>query len=326
MLDVIRAESESQLDVSRENMMGKLGRAVEELAERLRNLLKMVELSLDFAEEDITLMPEEEMRVELQAIADDMDRLLNSYEQRRVIREGIRVVIVGRPNTGKSSLLNTILGEERVIVTEIPGTTRDHIEERVEYEGTLLQFVDTAGWRRDSDIVGQKGVEITEREIGKADIVLLLMDRSESLKREDREIINKVKKKNILTVLNKKDLNRRLDLKELGILIDSNGCIEISAKTGEGVASLMDVIVKRAVGSPDSWGNGAWLFRERQKEALKRSRDAVIRGLAAPKERLLEECIAIDIRESLDALGEIVGKTTPEHILNKIFEEFCIGK
>ncbi len=326
VLDVIRAECESQLNVSRENMMGKLGKAVDSILEKEMEIMKLVEVSLDFSEEDITIMASDELRKLIETVIYEMENLLDNYDNGKVLREGYRIVITGRQNAGKSTLLNTVLGEERAIVTEIPGTTRDKIEEYVTVNGLLLKFVDTAGWCKDHDIIGKRAIEITENEINKADTVLFLHDITREMNEEDTKIIKLIEKMDYIPVLNKVDLSPRASTGPIEKPISGRKALHISAKTGEGIDKLLDAIVSKALGSSGSKEGGTWLFRERQRDAVQRAKVSAEKAIEAIDTGLTSEYVAFDLRESIDALGEIIGKTTTDDILKAIFDDFCIGK
>ena len=256
-----------------------------------------------------------------------LQTLLRQAEQGKIFRDGISVVIVGLPNAGKSSLLNTLLQEERALVTAIPGTTRDTIEEYIDIQGVPVRIVDTAGIRQDADEVEQLGIERARKQIDQADLVLFMLDGKRGIEKEDRHLFETVKHKPLLLVANKSDLSSgKPDLSGLGENADSIACIPISAKLQQGIDDLKKSIFTIVVGGRDQWQEEGCAPNIRHKAALLNAKDAALRleeGLAT---QLTSDLLAIDLQECLDQLNGIVGITTTEDILDVIFEQFCLGK
>jgi tRNA modification GTPase len=237
-------------------------------------------------------------------------------------------VIAGRPNVGKSSLLNRLLGERRAIVTPIAGTTRDFIEETLEIAGIPVRLTDTAGIRPPEDAIEREGIDLLWERVETADAVLLLMDGSASLAPEDRELLVRMRDKTMIPVLNKSDLPQRLDEAQLGELLPAlcPPVVRISAKTGDGIDQLTGAIGELLLEAPAEEGSGAMIAHLRHRIVLERAGECLVRAREGLCSGISPELIALEIREALDALGEITGRTTPEEVLQKIFANFCIGK
>jgi tRNA modification GTPase len=255
-----------------------------------------------------------------------LERLLSTAERGKILREGISTVIAGRPNVGKSSLMNAFLRENRVIVTPVPGTTRDTIEEIINIEGIPLKVIDTAGMRKVRGIVEKEGVKRSRLYLERADLVLLILDGSETLAREDRELIEKVKNRNLVVVINKIDLPQKIEIEKAKKLLPGKKIIKISALYGNGLDSLEKYIGrmlwKGEIVSPQT----VIVTRARHKEALLQAQESIKKVVESLNSKMSEEFLALDLKAALDNLGEIIGETTSEDILDKIFSEFCIGK
>ncbi|MCD6319938.1 MAG: GTP-binding protein, partial [Candidatus Desulfofervidaceae bacterium] len=252
-------------------------------------------------------------------------QLLDSYRRGRVLREGALMAIVGKPNVGKSSLLNRLLREERAIVTPIPGTTRDVIEEVLNIKGIPVKIADTAGLRKTTDTIEAIGVERARQKIAEADIALWVVDASRPLDEEDMEIYQEIKEKNTILVLNKCDLPLKIEEKVLSDKFKNLPQVHISALYGEGIEKLETLISDCLLGKEATEGV-SFVPALRHKQALEKAYQAVNRVKEAISNQLPPVFISVDVQETLDALGEIVGETTPEDVLDYIFNQFCIGK
>lgn len=316
--DVINSRTEASLRGARNQLDGMLSQKVKELRAQLLNSSSFVELELDFAEEDIEFVNQNELLKRIDSIIIEIDTLLESYDFGRVIRDGVNVAIVGRPNVGKSSLLNYILKESRAIVSEIPGTTRDVIREEVSIEGILFRLFDTAGIRISEDTIEKEGILRSQETVRTADVVIFLEDVEQSESRDlYLDLLNFTSPNKILKVLNKIDL-----FKESPKPTD----VKISAKTGEGIENLFIKLKEIAIGSESYTEKTAIVTNLRHHNCLKKSRENLINARESILKKMSGEFISVDLRNAEMNLAEIIGEMTSEDILNNIFMKFCIGK
>ncbi|PLX99224.1 MAG: tRNA uridine-5-carboxymethylaminomethyl(34) synthesis GTPase MnmE [Desulfuromonas sp.] len=320
VIDLIQANSERAGRVAAAQLEGELSRRIHSLREPLLKLRSLVEAYIDFPEEDI---PEDPALVlaPAQEVLDSIGCLCASFDQGRIIRDGLGVLILGRPNVGKSSLLNALVGESRAIVTDIPGTTRDVLEETITLGGLTVRLMDTAGIRSSVDPIEQEGVRRAQGKLDQADLILLLIDGSRSLVKEDHDLLELCREKPLLIVRNKSDLGL-LPLSGPWSAFES---VDISAHSGAGMDSLRGKIVGRGGGEGSGSTESFFLCDRRHLEALTMCADALQR-FCSEWGHLSLDLLALDLREALDHLGVITGETTPEEVLNTIFSRFCIGK
>jgi len=326
---IVEAESEAALRAGLRLYEGTLGRRLRAIREELVRFAGLLELELDFAEEDVEFASRDELWELLGRVQEEVRRAVRSYRKGKRLVSGVRTVIVGPPNVGKSSLLNALLEEERALVTEIPGTTRDTVEEAVEIRGVLFRLVDTAGLRETADRVEILGIDRTWREVEKADLVLLVVDGSvEQASGEIEKIVRSVEDagSDRLLVVNKIDRGLRDWTRSV-----ARGWprVEVSALRGEGMEKLEELLVEIAVGRADDRQEveSEWLVTtSRQYEALVRAEEALKRAEKTLESGLSSEFTAFELREALDAIGEVTGDVTTDEILDRIFENFCIGK
>jgi tRNA modification GTPase len=332
--DLIQSRSALSHKASLTQLQGRLSSKVAELRDKLINLCGLEELELDFVEEGLEFLDKEKMSDEVKKVIQTITQLIDSYEFGKICRDGVKVVLTGKTNVGKSSLLNALLNEERAIVTEISGTTRDVIEENIIINGLLFKLIDTAGLRETNDIVEIEGIRRTRKEVENADIALFLVDASKNLDTEDRlsftEVHNlrRTGSRNLLLVENKMDLiNGETELNS--IIVDEFGVpsVKISAKTGQGLDELRSKLYDLALrGSSYSVESSLIVTNSRHRDALAKARESLEMVLNGLKEGRSNEFLAIDIRNAVNSLGEIIGVVTTEDILNAIFSKFCIGK
>ncbi|NOZ56545.1 MAG: tRNA uridine-5-carboxymethylaminomethyl(34) synthesis GTPase MnmE [Calditrichaeota bacterium] len=326
---IVEAESEAALRAGLRLYEGTLGRRLRAIREELVRFAGLLELELDFAEEDVEFASRDELRELLGRVQEEVRRAVRSYRKGKRLVSGVRTVIVGPPNVGKSSLLNALLEEDRALVTEVPGTTRDTVEEAVEIGGVLFRLVDTAGLRETADRVEILGIDRTWREVEKADLVLLVVDGSvEQASGEIEKIVRSVEDagSDRLLVVNKIDRGLRDWTRSV-----ARGWprVEVSALRGEGMEKLEELLVEIAVGRADErqGEESEWLVTTaRQYEALVRAEEALKRAEKTLESGLSSEFTAFELREALDAIGEVTGDVTTDEILDRIFENFCIGK
>lgn len=325
VLDVINSRTELALQSAMGQLRGGLAGRIESLQKRLRHLLAMVEASVDFPEEDIEISSAETMKTEASALLADLGRLVETYEEGRILREGVSTAIVGRPNVGKSSLLNALLKEERAIVTDIPGTTRDTLEETANIMGLPVRIIDTAGIRETHDVVEKEGVRRSLMALEQADLALVVLDGSQPLHLGDKEILDQVRQRRAVIALNKIDLGPLLEVDTIAAFSGDKPVVLISATTGEGLDVLRHELVRQVTGGA-RLRETAIISRARHKDALEKAREALGRFLESVEKGMSGEFLAVDLQDALEAVGEISGETTPDDILDIIFREFCIGK
>ncbi|MGE5618218.1 MAG: tRNA uridine-5-carboxymethylaminomethyl(34) synthesis GTPase MnmE [Sphingomonadaceae bacterium] len=323
VVDVIRSRTEKGLAVAVKGLSGHLSGRVRAIRKELLRLLAYLEATIDFEEDDV---PEEDVDGPLAEGLDAVRRLLATADQGIVCRQGIRVAIVGRPNVGKSSLLNALLRSDRAIVTEIAGTTRDTLEETANLGGVPVCLVDTAGIAETRDPVERLGIERSRKAIEEADLCLMVVDRSVPLLPEDRSIAASVACKVTILVANKSDLPPVVTLEGLQSLVPGSTVVETSAVGGEGlealVSSILDVVFSGQVVQSDE----LLVSNPRHKGVLMRVETHLRDALSSRHARLPADCTASDLRAAVDALGEITGETATEELLDTIFSRFCVGK
>ena len=323
--DLIHASSEVGAKLAAQQLHGKLYQAIDIVKKQVVSIASLIEAGIEFPEEGLEFTQRKDCLQRLDHACADLENMLSHAEQGRRMREGFAVALIGRPNVGKSSLLNTLLREQRAIVTTIPGTTRDSIEESVQIQGVAFRLTDTAGIRKTADLLETEGIRRTQIVRDKADLVLLILDSSEQLTEEDQTLINDVEQESTIVVLNKKD---RLSAK-LPAWYEAISTMEsvlISAKTGDGCDELESCLFAKATqgGLPEQ--DEIWITNRRQQQAAKNALDALQQAREIFENSDGEEFLAVDLRSCLNALGEIVGETTPDDLLGQIFSEFCIGK
>jgi tRNA modification GTPase len=331
VLDTIRAKTDAALRAAQQQLRGSLSSQANALRERLLALLARVEAAIDFVDEDIRLIDSDEILSATKEMDARIARWLATAARGRILREGVSTAIVGRPNVGKSSLLNALAERDRAIVTDIPGTTRDVLEESVAVEGISLRLLDTAGLRDTSDLIEREGVRRTLAAIKEAELILHVVDASCPLHQTDRSLWHELDGRRVIMVLNKTDLSIQLAQPELERLLRESGLqampiVRVSALTGLGLEDLRKSIVSRWAPSSLETNESAAVTRLRHAEALTRARVALQHAQQAVADAAPPECLAMDLRAASDALGELTGAITTEEVLDRIFSEFCIGK
>ncbi len=324
VLDLIRARTNKGMQLALGQVRGELSKWVAELREELLDILVHVEAAIDFPEEEIELLQRDQLTAKIEALRDKIVRLIASYEWGRLFREGARVCIAGQPNVGKSSLLNALLGEDRVIVTPVPGTTRDVIEESVNLGGLPVVLWDTAGIRETHDEVEKIGVDFSKRRLKEAEAALVVLDGSSCLSAEDFAILEAINGKKGLIVINKVDLPQKVDICKAKMLVPDKELVLVSAKEGKGLDELKHAL-RRLLLSQESEPSMV-VTNLRHKASLKRAEGGLLEAMHALKGGLPSEIVAVDLQEARDGLGEIIGAVTSDNILERIFSQFCIGK
>lgn len=324
--DMITAKTEKGLSLAVTQLKGNLSRKIHDLRSAIMDVLAILEASIDFPEDDTGSHTACELAGRIQSIIDDGMELISTCRYGKICRHGASAVIIGKTNVGKSSLFNRLLGEKRVIVTPVPGTTRDFIEETINIKGVPVRLADTAGIRDSGDIIEKEGVELVWEKISTADAVIMVFDGSNKLTREDSEIIKKNRCVNCIPVINKSDLPHMLNVSELNCLLQATKPLWVSAKHGEGIAALKEHIYTSITGNTGDNSGSKIITNLRHKTALEKA----VNLLADARENILIgtslEFVSLDLRESLESLGEIVGEAIDEDVLDRIFSNFCIGK
>ena len=328
--DLIHSQSESSRRASLEQLQGKLGARIRELRQELLDLCSLLEVELDFSDEGIVFASRSDTLARLARLIQTLSEMSDSFTEGKLIREGVKMVLAGRPNAGKSSLLNILLKENRAIVSDIPGTTRDIIEENVSIDGVLFRLVDTAGLRKTSDSIEREGVRRTETQIQMSDIALFLIDSSKPMNDDERLVLRDVRRltrehgSKLVVVLNKTDLETPDWIDDADF--SDREVARISCKEHFGIDTLRTRLLETILPHHHAMASSPAIQNSRHKLVLDQAIEAI--GLAAVslKNEMSNEFIIVDIRRSLDALGEIIGLTTPDDILENIFAKFCIGK
>ncbi|MBC8002621.1 MAG: tRNA uridine-5-carboxymethylaminomethyl(34) synthesis GTPase MnmE [Opitutaceae bacterium] len=320
VIDLIHARTELALSAANEQLAGHLSRRIELLRDDLVKTLAHVEAHIDFPDEDIAPHTKDELLARLEGAVTFMDELLRTADEGQLLRCGIRAAIVGRPNVGKSSLLNQLLGHDRAIVSPMAGTTRDTIEETANIRGIPVVFVDTAGLREAGDIIEQEGIRRSRVTLERAELILHVLDASEPLTPEDGRYLGEFASKKRLLVRNKADLPSKLELPT------DLTAVDVCCLSGRGLEELKDAIKNLVWAGEIRADMGQVMINSRHQDALNRARIATRRAIEALRENLTLELPAMDLRIAMNAVGEVVGKTTTDDLLDSIFSQFCLGK
>jgi len=318
--DLIHSRTELALSAANEQLAGKLSQRINQLRDDLLKTLAHVEAYIDFPEEDIAEETKGQLLGRLERGVAFMDELLRTANEGQILRRGIRAAIIGRPNAGKSSLLNQLLGHDRAIVSPIPGTTRDTVEETANIRGLPVVFIDTAGLREARDEIEMEGIRSSRESLRKAEFILHVFDGSEPLTEADEKYLTEFAGKKRILVRNKIDLPPKLSLP------GSPQIVDVCCITGKGIEALKDAIKNLAWSGEIKTEMLQVMINSRHQEALSRAREATVRTIEALRSGATLELAALDLRIAVNAVGEIVGKTATEDLLDMIFSQFCIGK
>jgi tRNA modification GTPase len=312
--DLIDSTTLYQAKVAAQQAEGSVSRRLKPVKDQLLELIALLEAGIDFAEDDISVAPAEEIVRRIGGVASAVSALISSFAYGKLVHEGFTLAIVGRPNVGKSSLFNRLLEQDRAIVTEIPGTTRDLVSETASLEGIPVRFVDTAGIREGQDVVESLGIERSYQAMADADLTLVVLDVSRELVEEDRKLMDRVQGKRLM-VGNKSDL---------GVLQD--GVVPVSALTGDGVVELRRAIIETIAPRGQMEQEGGFITSVRHEQLLKESLEALMKAREATMVGIPHEMLLLDLYGALAPIDGITGATTADDILNRIFSTFCIGK
>jgi tRNA modification GTPase len=324
--DIIYAKTETSLKIAANNLKGILSQEIKNIRKNLLELIVDIEASIDFTEEDIEIISYDEMLKRVKFISNKLRELIKNEEKGEIIKNGIKVSIIGKPNVGKSSLLNLIIKKDKAIVTPIPGTTRDAVEEILYLNGIPVIMTDTAGIRESKNIIEKIGVNKSMSEIERSDILIVVIDNSRILTKEDMEILKKTKEKKHIVCINKIDKKSKIDKAEIQKYIDKRFILEVSALKNTGINKLEEKIKDLTIGKDRFEIEEKIIINKRQKITIQKAKEAMDNAISAIKNKLSEEFPALDLRNAYNLLGEIIGENTNEDILNGIFKKFCIGK
>lgn len=326
VIDVIRAKTDTSFDVSLGQLEGTISKSISNIMNILLGMLAHIEASIDFPEDELEEVTYDELLEEGNKVLSEIDKLLNTSDRGKILREGLNTVILGKPNVGKSSLLNALLRENRAIVTNVPGTTRDIIEEYINIDGIPLKIVDTAGIRDTKNLIEKIGVDKAKEMVDKADLVIAVFDASRELSSEDFRVFELIENKKAIILFNKTDLPNVYDISKLENLAKGKKVISTSISEGKGIELVEDTI-KEMFYSGDVYSKDDVIITNvRHKKQLEKAKDSICDAIEGIKSNVPLDCVEVDIRSCWESLGEISGDVVSEDIIDKIFSEFCIGK
>ncbi|MCQ2010693.1 tRNA uridine-5-carboxymethylaminomethyl(34) synthesis GTPase MnmE [Sporolactobacillus sp. STSJ-5] len=327
VMDLIRAKTDQAMNVALNQMEGKLSILIRKLRQQLLDILAAVEVNIDYPEyDDAEVMTNNILFEKASAVRHQLDRVLSTARQGKILREGLSTVIIGRPNVGKSSLLNQLVHESKAIVTNVPGTTRDVIEEYVNVRGVPLKLVDTAGIRDTEDLVEKIGVSRSKELLKTAELVLLLINSHEALTDEDRMLFQLIGTTPAIILLNKADLTMNVSIDEVRELAGSNPVLRTSMIDDKGLEELEQAIASLFFSNSVTSNGEAYVSNTRHIALLKQARSAITDAIDAAQQGIPVDMTQIDIKRTWDLLGEIVGDTVSDSLINELFSKFCLGK
>ena len=326
IMEVINSKTETSLDMAVNHLKGKLSQKISGIKGEMTEMLAHLEAAIDFPEDEVQGFNSDQLDQRITQVIEEIETLIKTSRQGKIYREGVKTVIVGKPNVGKSSLLNTLLEEQRAIVTEIPGTTRDVIEEFINLEGLPLKIIDTAGIRETEDMVEQIGVEKTHSSLKEADLVIMMLDVSQGLTEEDLKIYDLINNKPMIVAVNKTDLPQQIDKEKLSKHFDQHPLLWISVKEEEGLKQLKEAIIDEVFEEEMNSEEDVMITRVRHENALKNALQSMERLKGSHENKLPYDFLTIDLKEALHNLREITGENVTEDLIDKIFSDFCLGK
>lgn len=326
VIDIIDAKSERELKAGMNQLEGQLSKKIHEIKQKIMDVMVNVEVDIDYPEYDVEEVTNAEIKGMLDIVISDLEKLEKSFDNGKILKDGVKTAIIGKPNAGKSSLLNCILNEERAIVTEIEGTTRDTIEEFVTVEGVPLKLIDTAGIREAKDEVEKIGIAKSKEIAKDADLIIAIFDSSRDLTDEDREILNIIKGKNAILVLNKTDLNKKIDENMPEIIDSCKYIVKISTLEQQGLEDLYKIIGNMFSMEEISVDNTAIITNLRHKNLISKALESCEQAMDALTNGMPLDIIAVFLKEILENLGEITGEIVTDDIISEIFSKFCLGK
>lgn len=327
VMDMIRAKTDRAMHVAVDQLDGQMARLIRDLRQKILDTLAQVEVNIDYPEyDDVEEMTSQLLEDKAREVKADIQKLLETAQQGKILREGLATAIIGRPNVGKSSLLNKLLRQDKAIVTDVAGTTRDVIEEYVNVKGVPLKLIDTAGIRETDDEVEKIGVDRSRQAIQQADLILLVFNQSEKLTAEDEALIEATKGQNRIILLNKTDLDQQLNVDKLSQLIANDPIVSTSMMTQAGMDELQDKIAELFFSGQTGERDATYVSNTRHIALLEEAEDAlseVLNGIALD---MPVDLVQIDMRRAWDLLGEITGDSVQDELITKLFSQFCLGK
>ena len=325
VIDIINSKSELERKAAVKGLEGELSNQLKKIKAKILDILTDVEASIDYPEYDIEERSSIQISKEAEKIAQELGRLEESFERGKLLRDGVSVAIVGKPNAGKSSLLNKILKEERAIVTDIEGTTRDTIEEFVNIKGITFKIIDTAGIRKADNEIEKIGIDKSKKALREADLILAIFDISKDLTEEDLEILNSLKQRKAIILLNKKDLNvSKLEKDRLKVY--SNNILEVSVNENEGIEELYDNMAQVFNIGEIETENTSIITNIRHKQAIKNAKDSINQAIEVINNKMPVDITAIYFKQAVEEINKITGENVIDDIINEIFSKFCLGK
>ncbi|WP_129689571.1 tRNA uridine-5-carboxymethylaminomethyl(34) synthesis GTPase MnmE [Gottfriedia acidiceleris] len=327
VMDLIRSKTDRAMAIAMNQVEGRLSKLVNSLRQTLLEILAHIEVNIDYPEyDDVEEMTNTVLIEKAKTVRVEIQKLLETSKQGKILREGLSTVIIGRPNVGKSSLLNTLVQESKAIVTDIPGTTRDVIEEYVNVKGVPLRLIDTAGIRETKDVVEAIGVERSKKVLNLADLVLFVLNNNEQLSDEDCKLFGEMSGKDVIVIINKTDLSQKLDMNEVKALVGNATIVTTSLKEEKGIDDLEKAIANLYFEGQIEAQDLTYLSNARHIALLKQSEQTINDAIEAMKDGMPIDLVQIDLTRAWELLGEIVGDTVQESLINQLFSQFCLGK
>lgn len=326
VIDLIKASSSSGYDVALSQLDGSFGKNISEIRQKLVDILVDITVNIDYPDEDIEEIVYENLRENIFKIKEDIDYLISTSDTGRILKDGIKIAIIGKPNVGKSSLMNRLLMENRAIVTDIPGTTRDVIQENMMIRNIPVILIDTAGIRETDDKIEKIGIEKSKETFNDADLILFLLNSGDVITDEDYSIMNRVANKNVLVLLNKSDMDRKIETDRIKEILGDKTFLDTSMETGQGVEELKDIIEKMVYKGNLKQDNSLIVTNARHLNLLRDASAFLEDSLKSIDSNQPLEFIEIDVKNTYDDLGAILGEEVGDDILNEVFSRFCLGK
>lgn len=327
VMDIIKAKTQKEAKSSIQQLEGYLSNQIQKIREKLMELMVQIEVSIDYPEYDVEEVQQQKAREKLEEVEQGLEKLRESFANGKIVKEGIKVALIGRPNVGKSSLLNAILKEERAIVTQMEGTTRDTIEESITVEGIPIHIIDTAGIRQATNEVEKIGIEKSKKMVEEAELIIAIFDASRTLEKEDKEILALLRNKKSIIILNKKDLGKNnITKQEIRTIEKEASILSISAKEAEGIEAIYQEIVRIFKLEEINLDDSAVVTNLRHKNSILKAIEQLQKAKEAIQYNLPIDICAISIKEMMEELGKITGESVTEDIIKEIFSKFCLGK
>ncbi|KGP92683.1 tRNA modification GTPase [Pontibacillus chungwhensis BH030062] len=327
VMDLIRAKTDRAMNVALKQMDGRLSHLIQKLRQELLEVLAQVEVNIDYPEyDDVEEMTNELMIQNTRQVHQEIERLLRTAKQGKILREGLGTAIVGRPNVGKSSLMNALVHENKAIVTEVPGTTRDVIEEYVNVRGVPLRLIDTAGIRETEDLVEKIGVEKSRQVLQEADLILLVLNNGDTITQEDKKLFEAVEGMDVIVIVNKTDLPQQIDMDELREVAGDHPIVSTSLIEEQGIDQLESSISDIFFEGDIDTGDMTYLSNVRHVQLLNQAKETLEDAMDGMNAGMPIDMVQIDVTRTWELLGEIVGDTVQESLIDQLFSQFCLGK